>query len=317
MVMTKILIGISECLLGEKVRFNGGHQHNHYITDSLGQYFEFMSYCPEVSIGMGIPREPIRLVGSPESPRAVGTKDASFDVTDKLNDYSNKTSKSLPEEMCGFILKSKSPTCGMERVKVYHNNGNPNAQSRGLFAKALLENNPTLPAEEEGRLADPALRENFIERVFLMRRWKDLMKEGINADKLIEFHAQHKLSLMAHHPMSYKELGGLLSDLKNKDIHALANDYFSRLMRGFTYKASRAKNTNVLQHCSGYLKNYLDKSDKEELQNIIQRYYQSEIPLIVPITLLSHYFRKYPNDYMSKQTFLKPYPNELSLRNSL
>ena len=205
----------------------------------------------------------------------------------------------------------------MERVKVYHNNGNPNAQSRGLFAKALLENNPTLPAEEEGRLADPALRENFIERVFLMRRWKDLMKEGINADKLIEFHAQHKLSLMAHHPMSYKELGSLLSDLKNKDIHTLANDYFSRLMRGFTYKASRAKNTNVLQHCSGYLKNYLDKSDKEELQNIIQRYYQSEIPLIVPITLLSHYFRKYPNDYMSKQTFLKPYPNELSLRNSL
>lgn len=311
------MLGISECLLGCKVRFNGGHQHNRYITDTLGEFFEFQAYCPEVAIGMGVPREPIRLVGDPENPRVVGTKNPDFDVTDKLKAYSKKTAAKLPKAMCGFILKSKSPTCGMERVKVYHNNGNPNAKSQGVFAKALFKANPQLPIEEEGRLGDPVLRENFITRVILYHDWQQLVASGITAKKLIDFHASNKLSLMAHHQKSYHELGQLLSNLKNKDIQALATEYFTKLIRAFKYKASRAKNTNVLQHCAGFLKKTLDSQDRQELATIIQRYRSSEIPLIVPVTLLQHHFNKHPNDYIAQQRYLAPYPNQLSLRNTL
>ena len=313
----KIIIGISECLLGRAVRFNGGHQHNAYITDTLGEYFSFTPYCPEVAIGMGVPRPPIRLMGDPNQPHAVGTKDPDLDVTERLNSYSQKTTTQLPEEMCGFIVKSKSPSCGMERVKVYHVNGNPNANAPGHFTAALLKNNPTLPVEEEGRLADPVLRENFIERVFLLRRWKDNLHKGITAQSLLDFHRQHKLSLMAHHPESYQALGAQLENLKGQTISTVANTYFEQLMQGFCYKATIAKNTNVLQHCAGYLKKSLDTFDKQELSSLIDRYHQGEIPLIVPITLLHHYFRKYPHSYMSEQVFLTPYPQALRLRNAV
>ena len=313
----KILIGISECLLGRKVRFNGGHQHNRYITDTLGKYFRFQAYCPEIAIGLGVPRAPIRLVGNAKHPRAIGTKDNNLDVTDKLKDYGQTVANSLPTEMCGFIVKSKSPSCGMERVKVYHVNGNPNTHSRGLFTAELLKQNPNLPIEEEGRLTDPVLRENFIERVFLLYRWKSQFTKGLTAKGLLEFHTKNKLSLMAHHPLSYKELGNLLANLKEKPIDEIADEYFSKLMCAFTYKATIVKITNVLQHCAGHLKKQLDSFDKQELANIIQRYYQNEIPLIVPITLLQHYFRKYPDPYIKQQTFLSPYPQELRLRSTV
>ena len=317
MIDNKIIIGISECLLGMKVRFDGGHKHDRYITDTLGDYFTFQAYCPEIAIGLGVPREPIRLVGDPEKPRLVGTKDETFDVTDAMQTYSQETCRQLPEQMCGYILKSKSPTCGMTRVKVYHINGNANANTQGLFAKALMELNPCLPVEEEGRLCDSVLRENFIERVFLFRRWKDMMQSGLTADKLIQFHSQHKLSLMAHHVVSYKELGGMLSNLKGKDLQQLAQDYLLQLMNAFKNKTTRAKNTNVLQHCAGYLKTQVDSYERQTLANVFERYRLAEIPLIVPITLLHYFFGKYPNEYMQQQTFLSPYPNELSLRNSL
>jgi uncharacterized protein YbgA (DUF1722 family)/uncharacterized protein YbbK (DUF523 family) len=311
----KIIIGISECLLGCKVRFDGGHKHDRYITDTLGRYFEFKTYCPEVAIGMGVPREPIRLVGDPQNPSVLGVKNSELDVTVKLKAYSQQSTQALPSEICGFILKSKSPTCGMERVKVYHANGNPNASAKGIFAKALAQNHPSLPIEEEGRLCDPMLRENFIQRVFIMKRWKNLLLSGATATSLIAFHSQHKLSLMAHHPVSYKLLGAMLSNLKDKNIDNIAADYISQLMTGFKYIATRAKTTNLLQHCVGYLKKQLDKEDKAELQKLIQQYRLSNIPLVVPITLLRHYFRKYPDEYMLQQTFLSPYPNELNLRN--
>lgn len=317
MSSNKILIGISQCLLGTKVRFDGGHKHDRYITDTLGRYFDFQPYCPEVAIGLGVPREPIRLVGDVEHPRLVGTKNESLDVTNKMIDYSDETCRQLPKEMCGFILKSKSPTCGMERVTVYHTNGNPNTKTQGLFAKALLQQNPWLPIEEEGRLCDPVIRENFIERVFILRRWKDLTSTEITADKLLQFHAQHKLALMAHHGSSFKVLGNLLSNLKGKNLIELGRSYILQMMQAFKYKATPAKNTNVLQHCAGYLKKSLDNYERQALAKVIDRYRIGEIPFIVPITLLQHYFGKYPDDYMLQQSFLNPYPNELSLRNAL
>jgi uncharacterized protein YbgA (DUF1722 family)/uncharacterized protein YbbK (DUF523 family) len=314
---SKILLGISECLLGCKVRFDAGHKHNRYITDTLGHFFKFQSYCPEVGIGMGIPREPIRLVGDPANPKVLGTKDPSIDVTDALNNYCEDIAKKLPSDLYGFILKSKSPTCGMERVKVYHSNGNPNASASGIFAKALATFNPQLPLEEEGRLADPVLRENFVTRVLLFRDWQDLKSNGLSAKSLLEFHTNNKLSLMAHYPASYQDLGRLIANLKGKDLNEIATEYFAKLMRAFSYKVTRAKNTNVLQHCAGYLKKDLLSDDKQELSTLIMRYRAGEIPLIVPITLLQHYFRKFPNDYMLRQRYLNPYPNELSLRNEL
>ena len=317
MTQEKIIIGISECLLGMKVRFDGGHKHDRYITDTLGSYFKFQSYCPEVAVGLGVPREPIRLVGDADHPRLVGTKNETIDITEKMQQYSTQTAQKLPDMMCGFILKSKSPTCGMERVKVYHVNGNPNANSQGLFAKALMQLNPCLPVEEEGRLCDPVLRENFIERVFIFRRWKDMINAGLTAEKLIQFHSQHKLSLMAHHPESYKELGKMLADLKGKDLVEFGQLYLEQLMQAFKHKATRAKNTNVLQHCAGYLKTSLDSYERQALADVSNRYRLGEIPLIVPITLLQHFFGKYPNDYMLQQSFLSPYPNELSLRNAV
>lgn len=311
----KPLLGISACLLGERVRFDANHKHDHYITGTLGQYFDFFPVCPEVAIGMGIPRPTIRLVGDMAAPRLVGVKVAELDVTDKMRDFSRKQVKKLPS-ICGYVLKSKSPSCGMERVKVYSEKNGINGTGAGLYAEELLRQHPTLPVEEEGRLGDPGLRDNFLERVFVYRRWQQLVASGLSKKKIIDFHSAHKLSLMAHGADHYRALGKMVADMKQQPLKTFADDYLHALMKALRYDATNKKQTNVLHHLMGYLKKQLSKADKAELLEIIDAYRDGRVPLLVPITLLKHHFRHHPHDYISNQYYLNPEPDEMLLRRS-
>lgn len=308
-----ILIGISSCLLGEKVRFDGNHKHDHYITDTLGQYFEFVPVCPEVAVGMGIPRPPIRLEGDPEHPRVVGVKDRNLDFTEQLTHFSREQVPKLPE-ISGYILKSKSPSCGMERVKVYGPAGGLTGQGSGVFARTLMQARPELPVEEEGRLGDPGLRDNFLERVFVYRRWQNLVAGGLTRQRIIEFHTRHKLSLMAHGHENYQRLGQTVATIAERHIEEFAQDYILALMDALTHRATHRRQANVLHHLMGYLKNHLDSDDKAELRDVIEAYRAGRIPLLAPITLLRHHFRKHPDPWVAQQVYLRPEAVENLLR---
>jgi Uncharacterized conserved protein len=310
-----IRLGISACLLGEKVRFDANHKLDTYIRDTLGQYFDFVPVCPEVAIGLGVPRPTIRLVGDPAQPRVVGVLDPSLDVTAPMEQYGRRMARELPP-LAGYLLKSKSPSCGMERVKVYQDKGVPK-MGRGLYARELMAGRPLLPVEEEGRLGDPVLRENFIERVFCYHRWQQLEAQGLTPARLVDFHARHKLVLMSHGAEYYRALGRLVATAGSADIKTLAQDYIHGFMAALAHPATRKRHTNVLQHLMGYLKKQLDSADKVELLEIIEAYRLGEVPLIVPITLLNHHFRRHPNDYVAQQIYLAPHPRELMLRNHI
>ncbi|QKK10925.1 MAG: DUF523 and DUF1722 domain-containing protein [Pseudomonadota bacterium] len=313
----KIRIGISQCLLGDRVRFDGNHKHDRYITDTLGQFFEFVPVCPEVAVGLGIPREPIRLEGDVHAPRAVGVRDRSIDPTASLLRYGRQTARDL-HDISGYILKSKSPSCGMERVKVYHaGGGGSSSKGVGLFVAGFRERQPLLPMEEEGRLCDPVLRENFIERVFAYRRWQELVASRLTAAKLVQFHADHKLSLMAHGAAPLKALGQIVATAGKGPLGALAAAYHAGFMAAMTRRATRKRHTNVLQHMAGYLKKALDAGDRAELQTVIDEYRLGQVPLVVPLTLLKHHFRRFPDPYIARQVYLNPHPKELVLRNAL
>lgn len=311
----KIPIAVSSCLLGQEVRYDGGHKHNGYLTQTLGRYFEYIPFCPEVAIGLGIPRPPIRLVHVGGQIRAQGVKDPQLDVTAQLQDYAHEVVPQLAG-VCGYILKRASPSCGMERVKVYSNN-NIYGSDSGIYAAALMQAMPELPIEEEGRLMDPVLRENFIERVFVYASWQALRREGLTADTLVRFHTGHKFSLLAHNETSYRELGRLVADAGKADIDVLAGKYFTLLMQTLKEPATRKKHTNVLMHIMGYVKDALDSDDKQELLDVLERYRIGQVPLIVPLTLLKHHLRKHPDTYIAQQVYLNPHPEELMLRNSL
>lgn len=315
--MQKIPIGISACLLGEEVRYNGGHKLSRLCSNKLSDFFEYRSICPEVGIGMGIPRRPIHLLGDPQAPRAVDIEDASKDVTDKLQQFARQTLPSL-EAVCGYIFIKGSPSCGLFNVKVYReDNPTPLNEGRGIYARAITEAMPLLPVEEAGRLTDPVLRENFIARVFAYSRWQTLKKSGLSAAAIIEFHAAYKYTLMAHDPQSYNELGRMLADAGRHDPVDLGESYFAALMKALTKKANRKSNTNVLMHLQGYLKKQLQPQEKAKLAEVIEQYRKGIVPLVVPVTLLQHHFNNHPNDYISRQAFFDPYPPELSLRNNL
>ena len=302
--MKKIPIGISSCLLGEQVRFDGGHQRDAYIVGTLGAYFEFHPYCPEVAIGLGVPRPAIQLVKVGNAIRCVGVKDPTLDVTSRLQDYAAQQ-KDSHAGLCGYILKSNSPSCGMERVKVYTGN-QPHRNGFGIYAQEMMRNNPLLPVEEEGRLGDPGLRANFIQRVYVYYRWQQLLAEGLTAQSLMRFHARHKLIIMSH--ADYRELGQLLADLTKDRLLQVAERYILQLMITLKTPASRNSHVNVLQHIQGYLKNELSADDKAELCEIIERYRAGELPLMVPLTLLKHHFRKYPDPYITDSYYLSPFP---------
>ncbi len=310
----RIRLGISSCLLGNAVRFDGNHKLDLYIRDTLGAVFEFVPVCPEVAIGLGVPRPPIRLVGNPAAPRAVGVHDPTLDVTTKLADHGQRIGREL-DDICGYILKSKSPSCGMERVKIY-GGGNPR-KGRGVFAASFMAARPLVPVEEDGRLADPVLRENFIERVFAFDRWRQLVSSGLTPGKLVAFHTAHKLSLLAHGNEHYRTLGQLVARIDRRRLGPFAHDYIGRFMEALKHRATPRRHTNVLMHVAGYLKMELDRDDKAELSALIEEYRLGRLPLIVPITLLQHHFRRHPNAYIQGQTYLNPHPRELMLRNLL
>lgn len=312
----KLPVGISSCLLGQAVRFNGSHKKSSYVTDTLQQYFDFVPLCPEVAIGLGVPREPIRLVGDAAKPKAIGTKDPALDVTDALAAYGMQMARRL-QHLSGYIFKRASPSCGMERVKVYDHNGVPSASGAGVYARAIMETLPTLPVEEEGRLMDAALRENFIERVYIYHRWQKIVASGITAQKLVEFHTAHKFIILSRGQVGCRVLGRLVARAGSEDIGMLAEHYIHELMVVLKTRATRKRHTDVLQHLMGYLKRHLDAVDKAELQALIEAYRQGEIPLIVPVTMLRYCLRRFPNAYLTLQKYMAPYPDALSLRNSV
>lgn len=315
--LSPVTIGISSCLLGEQVRYDGGHKRDRFITGQLALHVRFVPICPEVGSGMSTPRPPIRLVGDPDNPRVVGVDDPEMDVTAQLLNYSIQALDSL-DGISGYILKKDSPSCGLKRVKLYpERGGSARRLGSGIFARALTNHLPHLPVEEEGRLNDPVLRENFINRVFVYRDWQRLTDLGLTAARLIDFHARHKYLVMAHSQAAYKRMGRLLSDLPKQALPRIGQEYFSELMSALQRPVNRKGHTNVLQHIMGYLKRNIDSHDKRELGESIERYRQGEIPLVVPITLFRHYFRLHPDPYIARQVYLQPHPDQLGLRNNL
>lgn len=312
----KIRLGISSCLLGQKVRFDGNHKLDSFLTGTFGRFFEWVPVCPEVAIGLGIPRPPIRLVGKASAPRALGVKDSSLDVTDKLAAYGRRQAREL-DDVSGYVFKSRSPSCGMERVKIYQTDGAPAKSGRGIYADAFLSAQPWLPAEEEGRLGDARLRENFIERVFVYRRWQELTARGLTAARLVEFHTRHKLALMAHDVEAYRSLGRLVAQAGRRNPKETGGEYLRRLMQAFQRPATPARHANVMLHLMDYLKKFLDGSDKAELLEMIHAYRKGEAPFAAALTLLKHHFRRHPDPYVGGQTYLYPDPRELMLRGGL
>ncbi|MES3009080.1 MAG: DUF523 and DUF1722 domain-containing protein [Pseudomonadota bacterium] len=315
----KVPVGISSCLLGEKVRFDGQHQLDSYIEKTLGVYFEFRAFCPEVAIGLGIPRRPIRLIavrnGDEEQIRCVSTVDDQLEYTQALTDCADEQ-QSWQHALCGYILKKSSPSCGMERVKVY-DGARPRRDGVGIYASTLMKNFPDLPVEEEGRLGDFVLRENFIQRVYVMYRWKALQRERLTVGGLVQFHARHKLILMSHCQKTYRSLGPLVASANRSNLAEISGRYIHELMTALKVKATRGNHVNVLQHIQGYLKQQLDADDKAELSESIAQYLRGQVPLIVPITLLNHHFRRHPNDYIRDSWYMRPYPAEMSLQNDI
>ena len=312
---TQFRIGISSCLLGNKVRFDGGHKHDRFITDTLGKYVTFVPVCPEVECGLGIPREALRLVGDADEYRLVFSRSGG-DITDKMKTWAGERLSLLEKEnLCGFIFKSRSPSSGMERVKIYSQKGTVSLKGRGVFAGMFMDRFPEIPVEEEGRLNDPVLRENFIERIFTLNRWRELSSNKKTLGSLVEFHTCNKLLILSHSTEIYREMGKLVAEGKKYEISDLYNRYATLLISAISLKATTKKNLNVLYHMMGYFKKELSKDEKEEIIEVFTDYAEQKTPLIVPLTLLKHFVRKYDSEYLKKQTYLSPHPLEMQLRN--
>ncbi len=318
-----IPVGISACVLGESVRYNGGHKRSRFCTDVLSEIFDFKPYCPEVAIGMGVPRPTIRLVGDPAKPRVVGSDDPNLDVTESMYNYSEKTAQTL-SALCGYIFIKNSPSCGAFKVKVY--NDDPNSPShgypqeekgRGVFADAVMRRNPLLPVEEEGRLNDPPLRENFILRVFALHHWRETVLTKLSAGALVDFHSRYKYTLMAHSQKAYRALGQLVANHEQRPIEVVAEEYIHGFMAALAKPATRKNHCNTLQHIIGYLKRTVDGEIRRDLVDVIDQYRRGIVHLSVPITLIKHYVDRYGNDYIRSQVYLDPYPLELGLRNQI
>ena len=313
--MEKIILGISSCLLGENVRYNGGHKLDRYLRDTLGQYVEYVPVCPEAECGLGIPREAMHLEGDPGSPRLV-TSNTGRDLTERMVRYSeNRVGELEKVPLCGFIFKSNSPSSGMERVKIYDHNHVPRKTGTGIFAGIFMKHFPLLPVEDDGRLHDPKIRENFITRIFVFKRFREMMDKEITIAGLVEFHTSHKLLIMAHSQNHYRALGRLVAHAKEMTGDELCSQYQSLLMEGLSLKTTVKKNTNVLHHLMGYFKKQLSADEKQELLEIIENYHRGDVPLIVPVTLINHYVRKYDQPYLKEQYYLHPHPVELQLLN--
>ena len=313
--MEKIRLGISACLLGENVRYDGGHKLDLFLTETLGQYVEYVPVCPEVESGLPVPRESMHLEGNPDSPRLMTIR-TKQDLTERMIQWARKRVAGLEKEgLCGFIFKSDSPSSGMEQVRIYNEKGMPVKKGVGIFARIFMNHFPLLPVEDEGRLHDPGLRENFIERIFTLKRWREVLARKESRGNVVDFHTKHKLLILSHSPKHYQTMGKLVAKAKEIPIKELYQQYQAILMEALQLKATPKKNTNVLQHMMGYFKEQLSSDEKKELLEVIDHYREGYIPLVVPITLISHYVRKYDQPYLKQQVFLNPHPLELQLRN--
>lgn len=313
----KVPVGISQCLLGDSVRYDGSHKHSKICTELLAKRFEFTAVCPEMGIGMGAPREAIHLRGTlqDDAVRVVGNRTASLDVTDKIEHYAREKAEAL-QDLCGYIFMGRSPTCGLGSIKVYHENGNPLGRSTmGVYAREFTHRHPLLPVEEEGRLRDDKLCENFVARVYAFRRWRDLEASGLTQAKLQDFHGRHKYLLMSHRNESYRHLGRLVALAHQRPIETAAQEYIQEFMATLKIVSTTKTHANVLQHLLGYLKKDLDAASKQELLGLVDEYRCGRVPLIAPLTLLRHHLKKHPNNYIDRQVYLEPHPPELMLRN--
>ncbi len=311
----RIRIGVSTCLLGEHVRYDGGHKHDRFLTDVFGPYVEWVSVCPELEAGMGVPREAVRLVGPSSAPNMVGV-DSGEDWTERMLAYSDRRVAQLGKmNLSGYVLKSRSPSCGMERVKVYSRKGMAEKDGTGLFAAVLIKGHPLLPVEEEGRLNDPHLRDNFIVRVFAYHRLSTLMDGKFSLGKLVEFHTAEKYLLLAHSPKHYRELGPLVAGAKKMQVAELKERYTTLYMECLKVMSTVKKNVNVLQHIVGFLPEAVPAGERKEILRVVEDYRLGFVPLVVPVTLLRHYVRAHSIDYIRNQVYLDPHPKELMLRN--
>jgi uncharacterized protein YbgA (DUF1722 family)/uncharacterized protein YbbK (DUF523 family) len=311
-----VRLGVSACLLGEQVRFDGGHKRNAFLAESLNRFVEWVKVCPEHEAGFGTPREAMRLVRAADSEVRLTTVRSHCDLTAELRAYSVTRAGALAAgDLDGFVLKKDSPTCGLTRVKVYDPNGVPTRSGRGLFAQALCTRLPLLPVEEEGRLHDPAIREHFIERVFAYRRLRRLLVPRVRVSELVQFHTTHKLQLLAHSPTVYADLGRMVARARDAAAAALACEYADTFMAALAVAATRGRHSNVLQHMAGYLRERLSREARHDLASAITEYQHALVPLVTPLRLLAHYTTVHQVRYLAEQVYLDPYPKELMVRN--
>lgn len=310
-----IRIGISSCLLGEPVRFDGGHKRDSFLTGIFASFVEWVPVCPEVECGLGTPRESMRLVRAGNEVRLLTVKTGA-DLSDRVDQFAaRRVARLEADDLSGYVLKKDSPSCGLERVKVYNGHGVPTKSGRGVFAARLVDAFPDLPVEEEGRLADARLRENFVERVFAYWRLRGLFGGTPNRGALVRFHTAHKLILMAHSPEAYQQLGRLVARARTLSRTDIVRRYSSAFMAALKTIATPRRHTNVLQHMAGYFKDRLDPESKAEMAGAIEDYRRGLVPLIVPVTLLRHHVRVHNVEYLAGQLYLDPHPKELMLRN--
>ena len=312
----KIKIGVSSCLIGEKVRWNGDHKQNHFVREVLAKYFEYVSVCPEMEVGMGVPRETVALYGNLEKSRMISKK-TQTDWTRPMKNYIKDRLKSLThDDLCGYIFKSKSPSCGLGRIPVYSEFGsNKVRHGSGMFAQAFTKAFPIVPTEDEGRLNDPRIRENFIVKVFSFYRLQALFKQKFSLGALVKFHTQQKFLILAHSRKHYDTLGQLVAKPKSMSPEIFMVKYGEIFMEALTFKATPKKNTDVLLHMMGFLKKILSKEEKKDILSVIEDYRKQLLPLIVPVTLIRHHVNKHKIEYLMGQAYLNPHPKELMLRN--
>jgi uncharacterized protein YbgA (DUF1722 family)/uncharacterized protein YbbK (DUF523 family) len=310
-----IRIGISSCLLGQKVRFDGGHKRDAFLVDTFGTFVEWVPVCPEVELGLGTPREALRLVRKGDEIRMVNTR-SGRDISTEMRQWAQARVDALAgERLCGYVLKKDSPSCGMERVKIYADAGMAEKNGRGFFAEALMARFPRLPVEEEGRLSDPRLRDNFVERVFAYVRVRALFAARWTIGDLVRFHTAHKMALLAHSTEMYTEVGRLVARAKSLDRGDVETRYRELFMDALAKMATARKHTNVLLHMAGHFKELLDSDEKQELLTSVEDYRLGLVPLIVPLTLIKHHVRRHKVEYLAGQVYLDPHPKELMLRN--